>query len=208
VNSTMIQISFAALVSFGVVVGLTSCASLSESECRVADWEIIGLEDGSKGRNTSHIGKHRKACADYDIAPDLAAYSRGHAFGLRQFCTEQNGYDEGVRGHANANVCPVQLARGFNRGYQRGFEFYQITSKINRLQAGIESRGNRLHEINDIKVELEEEIIRNTTSEYRRRELLDDIKALEREYEALHHEIDEMTISLIRLEESFRQDRR
>jgi len=208
VYSTIIKISFAALLSFTLVAGLTSCASLSESECRAADWEIIGLEDGSKGRSTSHIGKHRKACADYNIAPDLAAYSRGHASGLRQFCTEQNGYNEGVRGHSNANVCPVQLARNFNSGYQRGFEVYQKNREINRLQAGIESREHRLHEISEIKVELEEEIISNTTREYRRRELLEEIKALEREDEALHHEIDEMAITLIRLEESFRQARR
>lgn len=206
--STITKISFASLLSFVVLVVLTSCASLSESECRAADWEIIGLEDGSKGRSTSHIGKHRKACADYNIAPNLEAYSKGHASGLRQFCTEQNGYNQGVRGHSNANVCPSKLVGGFNRGYQKGFDIYQKTSEIKRLRSGIESREYRLHEISEIKVELEEEIISNTTREYRRRELLKEIKALERESEALHYEIDEMTISLARLEESFGRLRR
>ncbi len=185
-------------------ISLSSCASLSESECKAANWEIIGLEDGSQGKRSSHIGKHRKACSDYNIAPDLDAYLKGHQSGLTQFCTEQNGYNQGARGQANSNVCPTNLARNFNRGYQVGYNIYLKRAEISRLQKGINSHEHRLHEIEDTKVAIEEEIISSATSEYHRRELLEEVKALERESEALYYEIHEMRTLLIRLEEEFR----
>lgn len=32
----------------------SGCATLNESECQNADWYVIGLADGSKGRRLSH----------------------------------------------------------------------------------------------------------------------------------------------------------
>ncbi len=191
------------LISFLILSQLTSCATLDQSECKSANWEIIGLEDGSNGRYPSYIGKHRKACADYGIAPDLKAYLRGHQSGLREFCTEQNGYERALSGHANKNICPAELSNSFNRGYQKGYQLYLLQSKIDKLKANIDSHLHRLDDIENTKIAIEEEIIDNSTGEVRRRALLKEIKALERETESLYHELDEMKLILSRLQDKF-----
>jgi len=56
----------------------TGCSTLSQEECLVADWQLIGREDGAVGRDASYIGNHRKACADYGIVPDLQEYQHGY----------------------------------------------------------------------------------------------------------------------------------
>lgn len=193
------------ILSLVFLLNLSSCATLNESECKTANWEIIGLEDGSQGKHSSYIGEHRQACAEYNIAPDLNAYLKGHTAGLRQFCTEQNGYQQGLQGRKNNNLCPTELARGFQRGYQKGFRVYRMETEINNLRHSIESHEHRLHEISEIMVSKEEELINRNTREYRRRELLEEIKGLERESESVHIEIDHLRVSLIRLEEDYQR---
>jgi len=193
------------VLSFIFLLNISSCATLSESECKTANWEIIGLEDGSRGKHSSYIGEHRQACADYNVAPDLNAYLKGHAAGLRQFCTEQNGYQQGLQGRKNNNLCPAELARGFQRGYQKGYRVYRMETEINNLRHSIDNHEHRLHEISEILVGKEEELINRNTREYRRRELLQEIKELGRESESIHNEIDHLRVSLIRLEEDYQR---
>ena len=96
------------------------CATLDKAECREADWKIIGLEDGASGRHLSYIGNHRKACAEYGVKPDLTLYEHGHANGLKQFCTGNNGYSLGRAGRAYNNVCPPGIERSVSGGLQDG----------------------------------------------------------------------------------------
>ena len=191
--------------SFFFLLQITSCATLNEAECKTANWEIIGLEDGSSGRHSSYIGEHRQACAEYNIAPDLKIYLKGHAAGLRQFCTEQNGYQQGIQGRKNNNLCPADLARGFQRGHQKGYQVYRMETEINNLRHSIDSHEHKLQEISEITASKEEELINRNTREYRRRELLKEIKELERESESIHIEVDHMRVSLIRLEEDYQR---
>ena len=193
------------ILSFLFLLNISSCATLNESECKTANWEIIGLEDGSQGKHSSYIGEHRQACAEYNIAPDLNDYLKGHTAGLRQFCTEQNGYQQGVQGRKNNNLCPADLAGGFQRGYQKGYGVYRIESEINELRHNIDSHEHRLHEISDISTSKEEELVSRNTREHRRRELLNEIKELERESESIHIEIDHMRVSLLRLEQDYQR---
>ncbi len=194
-----------AIISILFLLNITSCATLNESECKTANWEIIGLEDGSRGNHSSYIGEHRKACAEHNIAPDLTVYLKGHAAGLRQFCTEQNGYQQGLQGRVNNNLCPADLTGGFQRGYQKGYRVYRMESEINKLRHSIDSHEHKLQEMSEITVSKEEELIDRNTREYRRRELLKEIKELERESESIHIEIDQMRVSLLRLEEDYQR---
>ena len=204
-NIQALKSALITLTAFFVLINISSCATLNESECKVANWEIIGLEDGNKGRNSSYIGEHRKACADYNIQPDLNAYRKGHAVGMRQFCSEQNGYQQGLSGQTNNHFCPNDLAAGFQRGHQRGYSVYQMGAQLNHLKGSIDSHIHELEEIADLSVLKEQELINRNTREFRRRELLREIKELERESESIQHEIDEMRVALMRLEEDYQR---
>lgn len=188
-------------LSLVFLFNFTGCATMDKSECKMANWEIIGLEDGSLGRSPSYIGEHRQACSEYSVAPDLETYLKGHAAGLRQFCTEHNGYQQGTKGAQNNNVCPANLSTAFQRGYQKGYRVYQIDSQINQLRRGIDGHQYRLQEISEITSSMESELVNRNTPEYRRRELLSEIKGLERESEAAHIEMENMKVALIRAEE-------
>jgi len=194
-----------AVLSLIFLLNFTGCATMNKSECTTANWEIIGLEDGSAGRNTSYIGEHRQSCAEHNVVPDLVQYKKGHAAGLRQFCTESNGYQQGARGAQNNNVCPPNLAGIFQRGYNKGFRIYKMESKVNQLRRSIDGHEYRLKEISDITAAKESELVNRNTPEYRRRELLSEIKELERESEATHIEIDQMRVALLRAEEDYQR---
>jgi len=193
------------LVSFLFLLNMVSCATLNESECKTANWEIIGLEDGSKGKPTSFIGEHRQACSEYNVAPDLDAYLRGHRSGMRQFCTAQNGYQQGLRGNSFNQTCPADLSANFKNAYQKGYRLYQIGAEINQLKQQRHSDEERIAEIEDIKQIKENELLAHNTREYRRRELLSEIKDLERESESIHHNLEESQGILIRLEQDYQR---
>merc|ERR1711916_171837 len=72
-----------------IIALLQGCASLSKEECLVADWQQIGFEDGSRGRDLLTLARHRKACAKAGITPDRAAYERGHRQGLLRYCKKK-----------------------------------------------------------------------------------------------------------------------
>lgn len=119
------------LVLLGVV---SACASLSKEECLAADWYAIGVEDGSRGQDMARLGAHRKACAEFGIAPDVALYEQGRMRGLESFCTRERGYYEGERGRSYGGVCPAHLEGMFMQGYLAGQEIYRTKQNIRRLE--------------------------------------------------------------------------
>ena len=88
---------------------LSSCANMNESDCLTADWNLIGFEDGSFGKNESHIKQHRKDCAGHGVTPDLSAYRQGHFDGSKRFCKANNGFSRGRQGKDYNRSCPQQL---------------------------------------------------------------------------------------------------
>ena len=59
---------YSALVLLACLV-LASCQSMSKEECAVADWSVIGEQDGAAGYNPQdRFARHVKACAKAGIA--------------------------------------------------------------------------------------------------------------------------------------------
>ncbi|MCA8888951.1 MAG: DUF2799 domain-containing protein, partial [Parvularculaceae bacterium] len=74
---------------------------MSKEECRLADWQAIGYEDGARGAPVSAISARREICAKKaNVAPDMDAYLVGRAQGLEIFCRPSNGFELGARGGA------------------------------------------------------------------------------------------------------------
>lgn len=103
-------------------IHLTGCAGLNERECREADWEMIGFQDGIIGKYANWINSYRSACAEYHIVPNAAAYETGHNRGIKQYCTEDNGFKLGRQGFWYDGVCPTELEPAFLKGYYYGRE--------------------------------------------------------------------------------------
>jgi len=178
------------LLCFILLLLLCGCATLNRSECQNADWRMIGLEDGSRGRDMSYIGNHRKACAKYNISPDLDQYQAGHDQGIKQYCTYIKGFQLGKGGGKYQGVCPAELENDFLLGFRRGGEIYSLTKEINRTEAAIRTKLNRIADLDDEEQDKEKLVISSKTSERGRRKLLEEIKQLQAEISYLDSEID------------------
>ena len=76
---------------------ITSCASISEKDCKHGDWKAVGQKDGKYGFNSNRIQKHGEACSEFGITPDKSLYTEGYNVGIKTYCTEQ-GTKLGTKG--------------------------------------------------------------------------------------------------------------
>lgn len=117
-----------------------SCQTLSKDECIAADWQVIGEQDGSEGRDPQkRFGNHVKACERAGVVPDQTAWNQGYQRGLFKFCTPLRGLSYGQGGNTYNNVCPPQLEAGFLSGYRLGNEEARKKSDIRNLENRIRS---------------------------------------------------------------------
>ena len=121
-----------------VALQLTGCATLSENECRSADWQAIGYRDGANGYDAGRLASHTEACAEYGIDPDRREYETGRFRGLEIFCTAQKGVQVGRQGGGYSGVCPVDIEPAFLDGYDLGRRMYEIDQYLSRLRQDID----------------------------------------------------------------------
>ncbi len=147
---------------------MSACATLSEDECRYADWQTIGFQDGSRGYAVDRIGSHRKACAEHGVMPDMAAYQHGRDQGLVSYCTAANGVKAGRGGRGYQGVCPAELEGDFRIGYALGRQIKAMRVDMGKHQV-------RVHN-------LEELLDSDELDDEERERLRYEIRQLEREY--------------------------
>jgi hypothetical protein len=194
----MTKFNIILVASLSLLAG--GCATLDKSECREADWNIIGLEDGARGRPLSYIGNHRKACAEYGVKPDLALYQLGHATGLQQFCTADNGFSLGRAGRAYQNVCPPALNSRFLAGYETGRELHALSADIGRMQSDARAMRSELDASAQRQLNLENLLVSGTISANTRKSLLDQVKQMQTNNTALQISIRETELEAARLQ--------
>lgn len=133
---------------------LGACATMSEDECRAADWRTFGLEDGARGVAVSGIGKYREACASHGIAPNLAEYQAGHAIGARSFCTPTNGYAKGRAGvNGYENFCPADLAAPFLDAYADGRLVHSADQRVARARQALDDIDDEINSIDELIID-------------------------------------------------------
>jgi hypothetical protein len=185
---------------FAICFFLSACATLNKSECKNADWEIIGLEDGSRGRAVSYIKNHRKACAEHGVSPDLSLYQIGHAAGLTQFCTAEVGFSQGKRGHGYNGVCPSELRSDFLYGYDKGRELYLLNREISQIHNTIGKDISLLEGMQTEINELELKLIAKAGSSAERLVMLQELKKQQTSHAKLENEIHNLELDEARLQ--------
>ena len=123
-----------------LILMISGCATLSESECIHGDWYSIGQSDGRFGYKASRIEKHRKACQKVNAYVDIDSYMIGRKDGLQYYCTPQNGFDVGLNGNYYNNVCPPQLERDFLEHYSYGQEIHTLRNEISSAEYQIDQK--------------------------------------------------------------------
>lgn len=126
---------------------VAGCATLSERDCRAAQWTDIGFRDGRHGRPEDRIVEHAKACSKYAITPDRTSYLEGRVAGLQQYCTRRSGLQVGQAGGSYSSVCSPEVEQEFLAGFDMGHEIYEarerldyVQSEISRVETKLESK--------------------------------------------------------------------
>jgi len=109
------------------------CAVMNENECVTADWHMVGLEEGLKGKSAVTIGSYRQACAEYGITPNLSAYQAGHLQGIKQFCSPQKAFQLGASGQHLPLVCPTNIHPNYLKRHNKGLRKYCTVSTVYKL---------------------------------------------------------------------------
>lgn len=132
------------LTVLAAALALAACATLDESECRTADWFQLGARDGVDGAARTRIEDHRKACGEFGLPTDDAAWFQGYEAGLQDYCTVDNGYRVGRSGGYYGRVCPASEERAFLDAYDLGRETHDVEREIAELDRRAESLQQRL----------------------------------------------------------------
>ncbi len=147
---------------------LVACQTLSKEECVVADWRVIGEQDGAAGYSPQErFGNHVRACEKAGVLPDQTLWNEGFQIGLTRFCTPLSGLAHGQKAGNYNNICPIETAAGFRTGYELGLkqkrkrdDIASIKRRINSAQSTI-STSETLIEQGKIDQKEGERAIRN-----------------------------------------------
>jgi hypothetical protein len=168
---------------------LQGCATLNREECQVADWRLIGYQDGAAGLPAARVGEYREACAEYAIVPDLDAYQAGRLEGLQEYCTPDNAYRIGESGHAYAGICPAALDGRFRRAWAAGHEVHLARSRVRATHSRIDSRQQALASVKEQQRQKEVALIQDGITSEQRALLLYQLHELHEEAGGLLDEI-------------------
>lgn len=140
---------FPAAILAVCTIAVTGCATMSESECRHADWLQLGERDARQGRTTEHFADRAEACREHGLSADQAAYREGWRRGLEHFCTPDSGFRHGLAGDGYRDICPSGRERPFLASYELGLDIHRAREELDRLDRDIASLENDLEEIDD-----------------------------------------------------------
>jgi hypothetical protein len=138
----------------GAVIGLlalTGCASMSEQECVVVNWQEKGMQDAYSGYTRARIESHREACTKAGVLPDVARYNNGWEEGIQGFCVPSNGLRWGREGRNYNQSCPPQLEADFLDEYWVGKRVYDAERNLRQLTSERKSKQNQLDRAKEMK---------------------------------------------------------
>jgi hypothetical protein len=173
---------------------LGGCATgMGKDECVAADWRTIGYEDGLHGLPSDHIGAHRAACAKYQVAPNLAAYSEGRERGLREYCEPKNGFRAGINGYAYANVCSGAAEAAFVDSYRHGRQIHDARSELHSTQARLRGAREGVAQTETAMANVTAELVQPKVTTDRRAWLATELVRLTQQRTDLLTRIDQLT---------------
>lgn len=171
------------------LIGLQGCATLDKDECLVADWRLIGYQDGVAGRSAAVLDRYREDCAEHAVVPDLERYQAGRAEGLLEYCKADNGYQLGVAGRGFPTVCPAHLEAEFRAAWQRGREIHEARSAVRETHELINDRRRALYYLKEDKGDKLSELITDGLKSEQRLLILYEISELELQMHSVESEI-------------------
>lgn len=163
------------LLMLALCVALAGCETMSEDQCRNADWSERGRADGRNGEAESHIEAHRKACAKANVTPDDRRWRQGWVEGVRTYCVPAVAWRAGLANRSYRGACRDFDEAVFLRWHRLGLDAYKTRSERDGKQREIEKLEEQLKkaEKEDERKALREKIRQLDSEQARLRRLLD-----------------------------------
>ena len=181
-----------------ILMLLQGCATLDKDECMLADWRLIGYQDGVAGKSAASVGEYRKDCAKHAIVPDLDAYRAGREEGLQQYCKVDNGFRLGNAGRGFAAICPTALEDDFRDAYNAGRKLYLARSDVNKTQSRINNGKQTLSSLEKSRAQKLAALIADGLKADQRVMILYDINELQQEMNSVEDEIVDLEHDLVK----------
>ena len=186
ISSFRIVGACAAATAFAALQG---CATMSEADCRTADWAVIGEVDGRQGRPLSELSRYRRQCAEFGVEPDSQVYTEARERGLATFCTASNGYREGRSGARDELVCPAALAGDFQRNHQLGRAVFTSLGRLQSTGSSIQSARNEIENLESDIEDREAELDSDEFTDGEKDDKRDQIDSMERRIGQLENDL-------------------
>ena len=183
-------------VFLAVLALLQGCATLDKDECMLADWRLIGYEDGVAGKSATVVGEYREDCAKHAVVPDLAAYRSGREEGLLEYCKADNGYRLGNAGRSLAAVCPTALEGDFRDAWNNGRTLYLARSAVNKTYSRINNRKQTLSSLEETRAQKLAALIADGLKADQRVMILYELNELQQEMHGVEVEIVDLELDL------------
>lgn len=193
------RLAFGLSILGGLIVAGSGCSSgMTREECQVLDWRGIGYEDGVSGQPQSDVAWRRQACGRHGVGMDMQAYREGWDAGVQHYCRPANGYREGRAGAAYNAVCPAELEPDFLDAYRDGRELHDLEAEVQRLSNAINSRQQRLSQIETSVLGTGMALVDPVTTPQQRVTMVDNLRRLEQERSTIKAEIPQLQEELAR----------
>jgi hypothetical protein len=177
---------------------LQGCATLGKDECKLADWRLIGYQDGVAGKSAAVVGEYREDCAKHAVVPDLDAYRAGREEGLQQYCKADNGYRLGNAGRGFAAVCPAALEGDYRDAYSTGRKVYLARSTVNKTRSRINKHKQTLSNLEDNRAGKLAALVADGINANQRVMIVYEINELQQEMNSIEDEIVDLEHDLVK----------
>lgn len=163
------------VLTAAVLALLAGCETMTEDQCRKADWFERGRTDGGRGEPESQLDAHRRACAKAGVTPDERRWRQGWADGARSFCVPAAAWRHGLDNRSYHGSCRDFDEAIWLRWYRAGKDAHATRSERDAKRREIEKAEEQLKkaEKEEDRKALREKIRQLDGEQARLRRLLD-----------------------------------
>ncbi len=127
---------------------LSGCATYFEraaqNACFNKDWFATGFNAAKYGRASDEIWQREdRKCAKHNLWSNKNDFQRGYELGLDAFCTEQNGFEFGLRNRRYEPLCTTDVQWDFDLAYYDGQTIHHTRRSLSNTQHAID----RAHDV-------------------------------------------------------------
>lgn len=114
------------LTGLFILLLLMGCSGWSKKKCSESNFQAVGYDRGIKGLR-SRGDQINATCLKKDVSIDLNAYNNGYQQGLKAYCTEGKGRENGRLGQNPHSTCTG--IKHYMAGYDKGLKSFCTVEK-------------------------------------------------------------------------------